>query len=203
MRSLTRRRSWASISAGVYSSFDRTVHVKKLTVNPTIPLLWALDFNGDPMSSVIAQEVRGKLMVLGEIVIRRGTTREACEEFLRRFPKHDPGIGYTATHRDITSKRRIVGLPDDPRLLHGALYHAGKYKAPKANPAVRDRLNLTNAKLRTAAGEVPGPARRRRASARERAGLAGAQAQGAGRGLSRTAGTRVLRGLCRVDRGLV
>ena len=29
-----------------------------------------------------------------------------------------------------------------------------KYKVPKANPSVRDRINLTNAKLRSAAGDI-------------------------------------------------
>ena len=39
----------------VYHSFDRKDHVAELKVDPSLPLLWALDFNVDPMSSVVAQ----------------------------------------------------------------------------------------------------------------------------------------------------
>ncbi len=42
----------------VYRAFDRTTHIQSLMPNPHRPLLWALDFNVDPMSSVIVQMVK-------------------------------------------------------------------------------------------------------------------------------------------------
>ena len=39
----------------VYSAFDRSEHMGQTKVNPQLPLRWALDFNVDPMSSVIVQ----------------------------------------------------------------------------------------------------------------------------------------------------
>src|SRR5215813_11176457 len=70
----------------VYTSFDRAIHLKELAAHPGLPLLWALDFNVDPMSSVIVQKVNGVVHVLDEIVIRHATTKEACAEFLKRYP---------------------------------------------------------------------------------------------------------------------
>src|SRR5256714_5930018 len=78
--------------AVVYASFSRAANVAGVTLDPQLPLLWAMDFNVDPMSSVIAQFRRHKFFVLDEIVIRRATTRQACEEFRARFPAHDRGV---------------------------------------------------------------------------------------------------------------
>ena len=56
------------------------------------PLLWALDFNVDPMCSVVAQMDGRRVRVLDEIVLRRATHEQACEEFERRFPRHAAGL---------------------------------------------------------------------------------------------------------------
>ncbi len=85
--------SYLSMQGGrVYGAFDRTAHVMELEPNPHSPLYWALDFNVDPMSSVIVQIFRDEVRVLDEIVIRRATTGQACEEFLRRYPTHPGGV---------------------------------------------------------------------------------------------------------------
>src|ERR1035437_1517839 len=79
-------------SALVYASFGRNANLADLTLEPRLPLLWALDFNVDPMSSLVVQLVRGKVRVLDEMVLRHSTTAEACERFLERFPKSPAGI---------------------------------------------------------------------------------------------------------------
>ena len=85
--------SYLSMDGGrVYSAFDRKEHVREVKVNPNQKLCWALDFNVDPMSSLIVQQGQEVVDVIGEIVIRRGTTKQACEEFLKRFPRHDAGV---------------------------------------------------------------------------------------------------------------
>jgi hypothetical protein len=67
--------SYLNMEGGrVYSAFDRNVHVQAVKVNPAERLWWTLDFNVDPMSSLIAQlGPDGRVQVLGEIVIRHGT----------------------------------------------------------------------------------------------------------------------------------
>src|SRR5207248_341944 len=75
--------SYLNMDGGrVYSSFDRNQHVQELRVDASRPLLWALDFNVDPMSSVIAQVAGGTVKVLDEIFLRHATTQQAAEEFL-------------------------------------------------------------------------------------------------------------------------
>ena len=147
---------YLSLQGGlVYSGFERREHVRSLRVNPNYPLLWALDFNIDPMSSVVAQIEGRKVLILDEIVLRHASTHEACEEFQKRFPSHRSGVviygdaSGNSQHTTGASDYQIVR--EYFRISYGA---AVTYKVPKANPNVRDRVMLTNAKLRTASGEI-------------------------------------------------
>ena len=139
----------------VYCAFDRPDNVKSLRVNPNCPLMWALDFNVDPMSSVVAQIEGRTVFVLDEIALRHASTREACEEFEKRFPSHRSGVviygdaSGNSQHTTGASDYQIVR--EYFRVSYGAPV---TYKVPKANPSVRERIMLTNAKLRTASGEI-------------------------------------------------
>jgi len=147
---------YVSMQGGlVYSSFNRREHIKSLHVNPNCPLLWALDFNVDPMSSVVAQIEGRTVFVLDELALRHASTHEACEEFEKRFPNHGSGVvvygdaSGNSQHTTGASDYQIVR--EYFRINYGARL---AYKVPKANPSVRERITLTNAKLRSADGEI-------------------------------------------------
>jgi hypothetical protein len=139
----------------VYNAFDRVEHVKQLRADPNRPLLWALDFNVTPMSSVVAQMDGRKVLVLDEICIRHAKTEEACEEFVKRFPRHQSGL---VIYGDASGNSQQTTGASDYQIVHEYFRtHYGSrvaYKVPKANPSVRDRIMLTNAAFRTAAGDV-------------------------------------------------
>jgi hypothetical protein len=147
---------YLSLTGGtVYSSFSRDENVRPLQANPRSPLLWALDFNVDPMSSVVVQRSNGKLHVLDEIVIRNATTRDACEEFLKRFGNHQAEV---VVYGDASGNQQQTTGSTDYQMIreHFAVRTnlAVRYEVPKSNPLVRDRINLTNSKLRSATGDV-------------------------------------------------
>ncbi|MEO8100798.1 MAG: phage terminase large subunit [Acidobacteriota bacterium] len=137
----------------VYHAFDRDGNLGEVQLDPTRPLLWALDFNVDPMSSVIAQVVDGRVVVLDEIVLSRATTLQACEEFQGRFAAHGAGLTVFA---DATGARMQTTGTSDVAMLKeffkSGAYGAVTFRVPTSNPAVRDRVNLMNAKLGSAAG---------------------------------------------------
>ncbi len=147
---------YLSLQGGlVYSSFDRREHIKPLQVNPSRPILWALDFNVDPMSSVVLQMEKTKVLVLDEIVIRHASTQQACAEFEKRFPRHYGGL---VIYGDASgNSQQTTGASDYQivreyfRANYGATVN---YKVPKANPGVRERVMLTNSQLRSASGEI-------------------------------------------------
>lgn len=147
---------YLNLDAGrVYSSFDRTVHVQKLKADPNRPLLWALDFNVDPMSSVIAQDLGGRIAVLDEIFLRHSTTQMAAAEFLKRFRGHRAGV---VVYGDASgAAQQTTGMSDYEVIKEYFRVHAEtttRYEVPKANPSVRERINLMNSRLRSAAGVV-------------------------------------------------
>jgi len=148
--------SYLSLSGGtVYRSFVRRENVQAVERDQRLPLMWALDFNVDPMSSVVVQIAGSTVRVLDEIVVRNGSTVEACEEFLRRYPEHWAGV---RIYGDASgNQRQTTGATDYEMIRDYFQAHSGitpSYRVPRSNPSVRERINLTNAKLRSAAGEV-------------------------------------------------
>jgi hypothetical protein len=147
---------YLSLTGGtVYSSFSREQNVQPLEIERRLPLFWTLDFNVDPMSSLVAQKSGNKVRILDEIVIRNATTRDACEEFLKRFGSHEAEI---VVYGDASGNQHQTTGSTDYEMIreHFAVASnlAVRYEVPKSNPGVRDRINLTNSKLRSAAGEV-------------------------------------------------
>jgi hypothetical protein len=140
----------------VYTAFDRKLHLMEpRKADRRYPLYWTLDFNIDPMSSVVAQIIDDVVYVLDEIVIRRATTDMACEEFLRRYPRHDAGV---AVIGDCSGYKAQTTGESDYNMIqqYFAEYSALRvsYEAPRRNPGVRDRVNRMNRQLQTAAGDI-------------------------------------------------
>jgi len=147
---------YLNIQAGrVYDAFERKENVgaaPKLDLMK--PLLWALDFNVDPMSSVVCQRYGDRLYVLDEIVLRRATTEQACQEFADRYTDHPGGL---IIFGDASGQRmQTTGMSDFQMVsnyLRRIRYGDVRMDLARANPSVRDRVTLVNSMLRSAAGE--------------------------------------------------
>lgn len=148
--------SYLNLTGGkVYSSFAREQHVTNLELDPNEPLLWSMDFNVDPMSSVIAQQVGYETRVLDEIVLRNATTVQACEEFARRYPRHGAGLvlfGDASGFHSQTTGYSDYDLVKDYFVTNTTF--KVHYCLQRSNPSVRERINLVNAKLLSAGGGV-------------------------------------------------
>ncbi len=144
---------YLTLHAGrVYAAFERDGNIGEAQVDESLPLLWALDFNVDPMCSVIAQVRRdGRVVVLDEIVLSRASTYDACSEFTSRFPSHAGGL---IVYADATGARLQTSGKTDVVILREELknYRQVEFRIPKSNPLVRDRVTLMNAKLGSASG---------------------------------------------------
>jgi hypothetical protein len=147
---------YMNLNAGaVYGSFqrDRNVHEQKL--NRSMPICWALDFNVDPMSSLVVQKLGEQVHVLDEIVLSRASTEEACEEFQGRFPNHQAGI---IIYGDASGARLQTAGTTDYKIIREYFRAAGyqniQFRVPPGNPHVRLRVDLTNGMLLSASGDV-------------------------------------------------
>jgi phage terminase large subunit len=137
----------------VYQAFDRNVNVRAMEMDPVIPLLWSLDFNVDPMSSVIVQKRDEIVSVIDEIVLARASTMEACEEFQSRYPYQAAGV---VVFGDASGKSmQTTGMSDYAMVrdfFRRQGYRNAQFKVPLSNPSVRDRVALMNAQLKAADG---------------------------------------------------
>lgn len=139
----------------VYHCFDPAIHIVQHNYDPCKKLLWALDFNVAPMSSVVLQWDQNRLVVIDEIVLDRATTEEACQEFENRYTGHIAGIDVFGDANGRTM--HTTGL-SDYSILQNSLYKAGfrnvSIRVPRGNPAVLSRVQRVNAMLTNALGEV-------------------------------------------------
>ena len=115
---------YLSLNGGrVYTAFERELNISDAVVDESLALLWALDFNVDPMCSVIGQVHRdGRVKVLNEIVLSRASTYDACSEFTARFPEH---LGGLVVYADATGARMQTTGKSDLAILKDALRDYG------------------------------------------------------------------------------
>lgn len=139
----------------VYHCFDAAVHVAPHTYQQGQPLLWAMDFNVSPMSSVVLQWRGGRLAVIDEIVLERATTEEACIEFENRYKNH---AGLLEIYGDASGRNMHTTGTNDYVTVQNCLTRAGfrnvKLRVPAGNPGVLNRIRKVNALLTNATGEV-------------------------------------------------
>jgi hypothetical protein len=144
----------------VYYAFSREHNVGPVSFDKLYLLFWSLDFNVNPMCSVIGQIVNGRVFVLDEIVLANAHTAAACDAFLERIKRLElPARVPLHIYGDATGDNpHSSASKTDWQIVKDALRGAGNrfdvtYRAPRANPAVKDRINCVNAMLRNQAGD--------------------------------------------------
>jgi Terminase large subunit, T4likevirus-type, N-terminal len=158
--------SFENLSHGlVYYAFSRAENVR--TVRPRIdePLYWSLDFNVDPMTSVICQ-VRDEstreditcgrrvrtVHVLDEIVLPNSNTAQMCAAFVERVRSWGAAANYRVqVYGDAAGDARSTAGRSDYQIIKGFFRTEGQFQVSyynsSANPAVRDRVNAVNSLL--------------------------------------------------------
>ena len=80
--------SFENLGTGIaYYAFDRAHNVRPIRYDPKLPLVWSLDFNMNPLCSVLGQTLNGVVHILDELILPDSNTLAACEEFLSRTTK--------------------------------------------------------------------------------------------------------------------
>lgn len=162
------------IGAGnVYKSFSHR-NVDTVAFDPRRPLIWSMDFNVDPMCSVILQtheehdeythltnRTRQTIRVLQELCLPNSSTLEACEEFCNRTEAYRLAAGgniNVKVYGDRSGDSRKTSGETDYVAIKDFFRHRPGYSVTthiqRANPSVKDRVNSVNAMLCNAANEV-------------------------------------------------
>ncbi len=143
--------SFETMSGRVYYPFNRATHIQPVEFNPKLPIWVGMDFNIDPMSTVIYQpQLNGELWAVDEIVLFGSNTEEVCEELEKRFWRHQNRI---VMYPDPAGgQRQHARGESDMDILREKGFKRIKYR--KKHPMVADRVNAVNRMLKDANGNV-------------------------------------------------
>ena len=144
----------------VYHAFDRSENVRARQYNSMLPLIWALDFNVDPLCSVIGQRNGDEVSILDEIVLADSNTTALGEEFLKRVSR----LGFSVVsgtqvmvYGDSSGNSRHTSAARTDWQILKDFFKSKNYRAEvrvgSSNPLVKDRVNCVNAMLCNQAGE--------------------------------------------------
>lgn len=155
--------SFENLTTGqAYYAFSSLENVARCEYRPAETLIWSLDFNVNPMCSVLVQCSGGRVEVLDEMILENANTVMACDAFFektREWQKRLGGAMRVEVFGDASGhQRRTSGTATDWSLIREffaarkGLFTAS-ISAGTSNPGVRDRIGLVNGRLCSASGE--------------------------------------------------
>lgn len=143
--------SFETMSGRVYYSFDRNIHVGDYPFNPKLPIYIGMDFNIDPMSSIIIQEQpNGEIWVVDEAVMYGSNVQETADELSRRYYRY---MNQISIYPDPAGNNRNHDRGENSLdVLREAGFKNIFFK--RKHPSVQDRVNSVNRLLKTAEGSA-------------------------------------------------
>ena len=140
--------TFENYAGAVYYNFHPVDNViKPKEIDWSKPLHLGIDFNVDPMSACVAQIEKEKVYFIDEIVIYGSNTDELVQEIRDRYGSKAQIICYP----DPASRQRktSAGGRTDLSILQNAGF---KVKVKHKHPAIRDRVNAVNSRLKDSNG---------------------------------------------------
>lgn len=143
--------SFENMAGRVYYPFSRSVHLKSCPFNPGLPIWIGMDFNIDPMSSVILQpQINGELWAIGEIVQNSSNTEDMCQAIEQKYYRWQDRV--TIYPDPAGGARQHARGESDLDIMREHGFKRIKYR--RQHPAVADRVNSVNRMLMSAEGET-------------------------------------------------
>ena len=139
--------TFENYAGSVYYNFHPVESVIDKKIDWERPLHIGLDMNVDPMSACVTQIVKDKIYAVDEIVIYSSNTDEMCQEIRDRYGSKMQIFMYPDPA--CRQRKTSAGGRTDLSILQNAGF---KVKVKHKHPAIRDRVNSVNAKLKDSKG---------------------------------------------------
>ena len=139
--------TFENYAGSVYYNFHPVDSVIDRKIDWERPLHIGLDMNVDPMSACVTQIVKDKIYAIDEIVIYSSNTDEMCQEIRDRYGSKMQIFMYPDPA--CRQRKTSAGGRTDLSILQNAGF---KVKVKHKHPAIRDRVNSVNAKLKDSKG---------------------------------------------------
>ena len=140
--------TFENYAGAIYYNFHPVDSVIEKHIDYAKPLHIGMDFNVNPMSCCVAQIEKDKIYIVDEIVIYSSNTDEMVQEIRDRYGTKMQIFIYP----DPASKQRktSAGGRTDLSILQNAGF---KVKVKHKHPAIRDRVNAVNSRLKDSNGK--------------------------------------------------
>jgi len=140
--------TFENYAGSIYYNFHPVESVVQREIDWTKPLHIGMDFNVSPMSACVAQIEKEKIYIVDEVVIYGSNTDEMCDELKDRYGTRMKIFIYP----DPASRQRktSAGGRTDLSILQNAGFEV---KVKHRHPAIRDRINAVNSKLKDSNGK--------------------------------------------------
>lgn len=157
--------SFETFTGLCYYPFSRAAHLSDAAVyDPNRPLEFCFDFNVDPGSCVVVQDLviddcRMECIV-GEVAIpRNSTTASVCRKLVADWGHHEGEVLiYGDPAGGARSTQNVEAGQGDWSIVQAELGKARswqlRWRVARAHPRQKDRVNVTNARLRDANDDV-------------------------------------------------
>jgi hypothetical protein len=167
---------YLNVTSGLaYYAFDRARNMQQLDYESMQPLVWSLDFNINPMCSVLAQVIdtttradmlsgrrSGVIQVFDELYLPDCNTPQACEKFhekAAKFSRNGFQVQVNIYGDPAGNARQTAGSGADSdwqavrEFFSRHREYSPSFKYRNAHPPVRDRVAAVNAMLRNSQGQ--------------------------------------------------
>ena len=151
----------AAGSNRVYYAFSPELNVQPITFDSYLPLIWAIDFNVNPMSMLLMQRSGDSTYVFDEISVKPdANTERGCDAFLARTSKLNPNKMKVEIYGDASGhQQRTSAVATDWAIIKDFFSkYPNQYmysvRTGHSNPSVRDRVNCVNSRLKSANDQV-------------------------------------------------
>jgi hypothetical protein len=149
----------------VYHQFDEATHCKPLARDDRMQLFVSMDFNVDPMSTIIGQYDRGvgtrlteRMEILEEIVLSNSNTPSMMDKLLLELKKYQWGYELNVevygdaagSQRSPNSSKTNWQIVSEYMTMNPSIHP--RFLRRRANPMIKDRVNAVNTMLKSADG---------------------------------------------------
>lgn len=124
--------------------------------SPYLPIIVGLDFNVGKMVWELLQYKAGHFHYVTELAIENTNTEEMAPLLVDKVKGHRPGVVLVGDASGKSQKTSAAGKTDYSIIMKH-LHDAGipcRNLTPESNPMVKDRVNMTNSRLKSVAGTV-------------------------------------------------
>jgi len=145
--------SFESLAGRAYYAFSRILHVQPVTLEPAVPVCLSFDFNIQPATAILGQQVGTEARIWREVFVQfaGGEATRASAQAAKALLDAAGWKGPVRLYGDASGRAGKTTGPSDHAVVK-ATFPGATWCVPNDNPHIRDRVAAVNARCETMDG---------------------------------------------------